>query len=105
MHIDVDVAIIVGVSIVDQLENATDQDELFKQADEVAGELGLQTWAASNEPDTAFDLFIGVVFKKRPTDKEVEEAKAKVTAALPVLQDKFGELSSGVEEWLSYFMS
>ncbi len=91
-------AIIIGVSYIDLLEERG--TEPIEDKDQEITELGLTSWTNIPVFDRPNDVFVGVVFNKRPTDAEVEEAKKKVEEALPALKELFGEPSSAVETWM-----
>ena len=90
-------ATIVGASYFEAYENFDEDSNT--SFDDLVTKLGLEIWSQMPRFDTLTDVYVGVVFYERPTDAEVEEAKAEVAAALPALKEAFGEPESDIEIW------
>jgi hypothetical protein len=103
MSIDIEKSFIIGVSFLDKLEEVGEDgfSDFEEKMSEIAEQLGLDFECDMTDVDETTDAFIGVKFRERPNDREVKEAKEKVTSKLKELEKLVGsEASSGVTEWM-----
>ena len=100
MGMDISTYTVVGCSFYKLIEDEALNWDQVENLEKAAEEVGLETVMDMYAPEKVSDVFIGVLFRNRPTDAEVEAATLKVSEHLPKIEKFIGaEADSDVAVW------